>query len=49
MYCAACENECAAEAIKVDGTEWKLDEEKCIGCEACVAVCPAEAISMKEA
>ena len=25
----------------------KVDKEKCIGCGACIAVCPNEAISMK--
>jgi len=24
----------------------KIDEQKCIGCEACVPECPSEAISM---
>jgi formate hydrogenlyase subunit 6/NADH:ubiquinone oxidoreductase subunit I len=27
---------------------FKVDKEKCIGCGACVNVCPAGAISMKE-
>ena len=27
---------------------FKIDKEKCIGCEACVNVCPLGAISMKD-
>lgn len=26
----------------------KIDKEKCIGCGACVAVCPHDAIEMKD-
>jgi len=26
----------------------KIDKEKCVGCEACVDVCPVSAIKMKD-
>jgi len=26
----------------------KVDKSKCVGCEACVGVCPVEAISMQD-
>jgi len=45
--CNPCETSCKAEAINVgnDITALpKLDEDKCIGCYTCVAVCPGQAI-----
>lgn len=45
--CNPCETSCKADAINVGGDITslpKLDEDKCIGCYTCVAVCPGQAI-----
>jgi Fe-S-cluster-containing hydrogenase component 2 len=45
--CNPCEASCKAEAISVgeDITALpRLDEEKCIGCQSCVPICPGQAI-----
>jgi Fe-S-cluster-containing hydrogenase component 2 len=45
--CNPCEVSCKAEAISVgeDITNLPhLDEEKCIGCQSCVPICPGQAI-----
>jgi Fe-S-cluster-containing hydrogenase component 2 len=42
--CAACDAECAVDAIIEKNNKRWIDAEKCIDCGACVGVCPAEAI-----
>ena len=45
--CNPCETSCKAEAISVGEditTLPHLDEEKCIGCYTCIAICPGQAI-----
>ena len=47
--CNPCEASCRVEAIAVgaDITNLpRLDEEKCIGCQTCVPICPGQAIFM---
>ena len=47
--CNPCEASCNAEAISVgeDITNLPhLDEDKCIGCQTCVPICPGQAIFM---
>ena len=50
--CAAC-GECAAprcpmDAIAEDGTAYRVDEVRCIGCGVCLPVCPSGAITLVE-
>jgi ferredoxin len=42
--CAACDSECAVEAIlEKDGKRW-IEPDKCVDCGACVGACPVDAI-----
>ncbi|WP_303850788.1 electron transfer flavoprotein subunit alpha [Seleniivibrio woodruffii] len=44
---ARCESACPVDAVKMDGEGSPIiDEAKCIGCDKCVKVCPAEALYM---
>ncbi len=40
-------NHCPAAAIKKNGEEIMIDEEKCIGCGKCVKVCKNQAIYLE--
>lgn len=40
-----CVDACPVDAISESGGKVVIDEESCIGCEACVSVCPYTAIS----
>jgi Fe-S-cluster-containing hydrogenase component 2 len=45
--CNPCEASCRVEAISVGGDITNLpnlDEDKCIGCQSCVPICPGQAI-----
>ena len=43
--CAACDSECAVEAIfEKNGKRW-IDPDKCVDCGACVSVCAVDAIA----
>lgn len=44
VNCAACDSECAVEAIvEKDDKRW-IDPGKCTDCGACVPACPTDAI-----
>jgi electron transfer flavoprotein alpha subunit len=44
---ARCESACPVDCIKMDENEAPIiNEEKCIGCDKCAKVCPAEALFM---
>lgn len=47
--CHYCYNECPVHAIGFVGVEYAIDQDKCIGCGKCEAVCPAGAISNTDA
>lgn len=42
--CTRCAEECPAEAIRLEPGKIILDQKRCVGCLACTAVCPAEAL-----
>ncbi len=42
--CACCLSECPAGAIRLESGQIILDQKLCLGCLACTAVCPAEAL-----
>ncbi len=44
--CGSCESVCPVEAIKVQESVAKVEEDTCIECGACTNECPAEAISL---
>jgi Fe-S-cluster-containing hydrogenase component 2 len=47
--CNPCEASCRVDAISVGGDITNLphlDEDKCIGCQSCVPICPGQAIFM---
>lgn len=43
--CDRCARECPAEAIRLEPGTAILDPKRCVGCLACTAVCPAEALT----
>lgn len=43
--CDRCAKECPVEAIRLEPGTVILDQMRCVGCLACTAVCPAEALS----
>ncbi|MGI6216698.1 MAG: 4Fe-4S dicluster domain-containing protein [Coriobacteriales bacterium] len=45
IKCRVCEEICPAQAIKINGRFISIEEDKCIHCGACIAVCPTEAFS----
>lgn len=47
--CHYCYNECPVHAIRFVGVEYAIDQDKCIGCGRCEAVCPAGVILNTEA
>ena len=42
--CRKCIEACAFESLSVDANELTLDSTSCVGCGACVAACPTEAL-----
>ncbi|HIS39995.1 MAG TPA: 4Fe-4S binding protein [Candidatus Aphodovivens avistercoris] len=42
--CRRCVKACLADAITIRGNELSLDHQACVGCGACTAVCPVEAL-----
>ena len=42
-----CEKNCAHDAIHVVNRKAVIDEEKCLGCGRCIAVCPKDALQTK--
>lgn len=47
--CSRCLNECPVQAIIPEaGSGVRLDSKRCVGCLACTAVCPAEALVGKD-
>jgi len=44
--CAACENVCPTEAIKVSKKKAKVNPKKCLACPNCSGMCPEDAIKM---
>lgn len=48
--CGVCANErCPVEALEeTDGGEYRVIEERCIGCGVCVVTCPTEAMNLVE-
>ncbi|MBI4965756.1 MAG: 4Fe-4S binding protein [Desulfomonile tiedjei] len=46
MGCAACENVCPTEAIKVVNKKAKVYRKKCLACPNCSGICPEDAIKM---
>lgn len=42
--CGLCARQCPADAIRVGGMLPKISHRRCIGCAACIAVCPHHAI-----
>ena len=42
--CDRCARECPVQAIRLDSGKVTLDQKLCVGCLACTAVCPAEAL-----
>ncbi|MDG4475203.1 4Fe-4S binding protein [Thiovibrio frasassiensis] len=43
--CARCVSECSVGAIRLEPGTVMLDPKRCVGCLACTAVCPAEALT----
>lgn len=47
LSCGACVKDCVGQALTMhDGYPAMLHEENCIGCQHCLAVCPAGAVSI---
>lgn len=46
IACKRCEKACEFDAIHVNNGFAKIDPEKCTLCEACVAVCPCDCITV---
>ncbi|MCB1877691.1 MAG: 4Fe-4S dicluster domain-containing protein [Chromatiales bacterium] len=45
VICLSCVGHCASRALRLQlGGRVVLDEDNCIGCGACVSICPVEAI-----
>ncbi|MBU3936927.1 MAG: 4Fe-4S binding protein [Proteobacteria bacterium] len=42
--CDRCAKECPVEALRLEPGKITLDPKRCVGCLACIAVCPAEAL-----
>ncbi len=53
VYCRSCSDTCDARAISIrplvgGKAEVSVDDEQCNSCGACIAVCPSQAIEIKE-
>ena len=46
IACEQCVENCAADAITIEGDRALIDEDKCIGCAKCISVCDQEAIAI---
>lgn len=46
--CERCRRECPAGAITLAAGKVEIDQEKCVGCLACAAVCPAHALEIQD-
>ncbi|MCP4752894.1 MAG: 4Fe-4S ferredoxin [Proteobacteria bacterium] len=46
--CETCLDRCYFDAIDLESSANRIDEEKCMGCGLCVVTCPGDAIAMKE-
>jgi len=46
MACSECVRGCPVKAINLKDKKAVIDEEKCIGCATCIAVCPYTAIDV---
>ncbi len=44
--CGRCSEWCPAEAIRLKGNDYQIDERKCIGCGECTVTCPVQAIAV---
>lgn len=44
--CHLCEEKCAESAITIGEKRSFIDHDKCVGCGACVAICPSKAVSI---
>ena len=47
VQCLLCEENCPAEAIKLEKDEVVLNDSKCIKCNVCSSKCPVSALSLK--
>ncbi len=46
--CRRCVESCPAQAVRLDGQGLRLDEEACLGCGLCLAVCPADVFALDD-
>ncbi len=44
--CGVCVEQCAADAIRIEGDRAVIDEDRCVGCAKCISVCGGEAIEV---
>ncbi len=44
--CHLCQKNCAEDAITITEKKSFIDHDKCVGCGACLAVCPSKAVSI---
>jgi Fe-S-cluster-containing hydrogenase component 2 len=45
--CGTCQDNCPAEAIRIEDDKAVVNNENCIDCNACEEQCPQKAIEMK--
>jgi uncharacterized Fe-S center protein len=47
--CKVCQTRCNADALIIEESRSYIDHDKCVGCGACMAICPHKAISVMTA
>jgi uncharacterized Fe-S center protein len=48
VFCCTCQMLCPVDAVRMDTQGARIDPNVCIGCGACMANCPGEAIEPVE-